>query len=173
MEFLIRSLTQYTPEALLFLCISVTALVFWVASAGRRTARLLARTRDLLKGTTGQDLEQMLVQHLEERAQMRSQIGALSDRVALLERQISISKRHVGMVRYDAFEEVGGNQSFAVALYDDEGNGILLNGIAGREDSRFYCKPLVNGRSDRRISQEEQRAIREAREPGPKTVISH
>lgn len=76
------------------------------------------------------------------------------------------------MVRYDAFEEVRGNQSFAMALYDDQGNGVVLSGIVGRTDSRVYCKPLVNGRSERNLSQEEQRAIEEATASRVKSIVS-
>jgi hypothetical protein len=65
-------------------------------------------------------------------------------------------------VRYDAFEDVGGAQSFALALYDDQGNGAVMNGIVGRTDCRVYCKPLVAGRSPHNLSQEESRAISEA-----------
>ena len=133
----------------------------------------MARMRDILKTTRGRDIEDLLYEHLETGKQMLAEITTLKSRVAVLEREIVTSKRHLGLVRYDAFEDVGGNQSFALALYDDEGNGLVLNGIAGRMDCRFFCKPLVNLRSDRKLSQEEQRAIREAKDSSPKTVVSH
>lgn len=90
-----------------------------------------------------------------------------------LERALGESKRHVGLVRYDAFEDVGGSQSFALAIYDDEGNGAIVNSIIGRAECRVYCKPLLNGRSERDLSQEEQRAIREARASGPRSFVSN
>lgn len=85
---------------------------------------------------------------------------------------MSTSKRHLGLVRFDAFEDVGGSQSFALALYDDHGNGAVLNGLIGRTDCRVYCKPLVSGRSDRTLSQEESRAVEEAASSSPKAVIT-
>lgn len=99
-------------------------------------------------------------------------ITEVSRRVESLESRMEVSKRHMGLVRYDAFEDVGGNQSFALALYDDDGNGAVLSSIIGRSEARVYCKPLVNGRSERSLSQEEQRAIREAKTAGPRTIVS-
>ncbi len=107
-----------------------------------------------------------------ERSQIDKELSRLRDRIGSLERELAVSKRHVGLVRYDAFEDVSGNQSFAMALYDDNGDGAILNGIVGRADNRLYCKQLLNGRSERNLSQEEQRAIREARADGPKTIVS-
>lgn len=83
------------------------------------------------------------------------------------------AKRHVGLVKYDAFEDVGGSQSFALALYDDKGDGALITSLVGRSDCRVYCKPLIGGKSERSLSQEEQRAIREAVQTGPKSIVSH
>ena len=82
------------------------------------------------------------------------------------------AKSHLGLVRYDAFEDVGGNQSFALALYDDNGDGMIINGLIGRTDCRVYAKPLVGGRSDRNLSQEERRAIEEALSRAPKSVVT-
>jgi hypothetical protein len=59
-----------------------------------------------------------------------------------------------------------------MALYDDSGTGIVLSGIVGRNDCRVYGKPLINGRSERTLSQEERRAIDEATTPGMKSIVS-
>ena len=71
--------------------------------------------------------------------------------------------RHVGVVRYDAFGDMGGRLSFSAALFDDNGNGLVLSSINGRSETRTYAKPLVDLRSDHTLSPEEQDAIREAR----------
>lgn len=99
-------------------------------------------------------------------------IESLTKRIQHLEDDMLSAKRFVGLVRYDAFEDVGGNQSFALAVYDSEGNGAVLTSLVGRQDCRVYCKPLMNGRSERDLSREEQRAISEAQSTGPKTIVS-
>jgi hypothetical protein len=71
--------------------------------------------------------------------------------------------RHVGVVRYDAFGDMGGRLSFSAALFDDEGNGLVISSINGRSETRTYAKPLVELRSDHTLSPEEEDAIRLAR----------
>jgi hypothetical protein len=139
---------------------------------GRRQSAFMAQWRGWLRGSTGESLEELLQRHLHERSEIERELTTLRDRVGSLEKELTLSKRHVGLVRYDAFEDVTGKQSFAMAVYDDHGDGAILNGIVGRDHSRVYCKPLLNGRSERNLSQEEQRAIREAKANGPKTIVS-
>lgn len=70
--------------------------------------------------------------------------------------------QRVGMVRFDAFEDMGGKLSFAAALLDGEGSGIVLSSISGRTDSRVYAKPVERGSSRYNLSGEEQEAIKRA-----------
>jgi len=71
--------------------------------------------------------------------------------------------RHIGMVRYDAFGDMGGRMSFSAALYDDGGNGLVLSSINGRSETRTYAKELRGLRSEHALSPEEKQAIEEAR----------
>jgi hypothetical protein len=71
--------------------------------------------------------------------------------------------RHVGVVRYDAFGDMGGRLSFSAALYDDGGNGVVLSSINGRSETRTYAKALAGLRSEHNLSPEEQQAIELAR----------
>jgi hypothetical protein len=70
--------------------------------------------------------------------------------------------RHVAVVRYDAFGDMGGRLSFSAAVYDDEGNGLVISSINGRSETRTYAKELVDGRSEQALSPEEEQAIAEA-----------
>ena len=76
--------------------------------------------------------------------------------------------RRVGLHRYDAFTNVGGLQSFSLALLDDAANGVVISGLYSRQDMRVYAKPIVRGNSDITLTPEEQRAISEARLPSEK-----
>ena len=75
--------------------------------------------------------------------------------------------RHVAVVRYDAFGDVGGRLSFSAALLDDAGNGMVLSSIAGRADSRTYAKGVTGGGSEHALSPEELEAIGRARSGSP------
>jgi hypothetical protein len=172
MDVVLKILTQYNSDILLFLLIAVVVLAIIVVRMTRLQTKSQARWRSLLPDGRGENLETMLYDHLRERMRIEQDLETLRARAQELETRLAESKRHLGLVRYDAFEDVRGNQSFAMAIYDDQGNGAVVNSIVGRADCRVYCKPLLNGRSERDLSQEEQRAIREARATGPKTIIS-
>lgn len=70
--------------------------------------------------------------------------------------------RHMGLVRFDAFEDMGGRLSFSAALLDDNGDGIVITSINGRQDTRCYAKQVMRGTSIHNLSDEEEQAIREA-----------
>jgi hypothetical protein len=72
------------------------------------------------------------------------------------------SVRRIGLVRFDAFEDMGGRLSFSAALLDDNGDGIVITSINGRQDTRCYAKSVLRGTSVHNLSDEEEQAIREA-----------
>lgn len=157
---------------MLLLIIAVVVLAVISARLAMLQTRYQNRWGELLRGSSGESLEELLQSQLKDRLKVQQQLAQLDVRVDNLEVALPVSKRHLGLVRYDAFVDVGGNQSFALALYDDRGNGAVINSIIGRAECRVYCKPLVNGRSEKALSQEEQRAIREAKASGPRSILS-
>ena len=76
--------------------------------------------------------------------------------------QIEGSVRRIGVLRYDAFEDVGGRLSFSCALLDDHGTGVVLTSINGRQETRVYAKPVTTSQSTYNLSREEEEAIRQA-----------
>lgn len=81
---------------------------------------------------------------------------------ALLERtrtELADAIRHVSVVRYDAFADLGGRLSFSAALLDDSGDGMVLTSIQGRSETRQYLKGVRAGKSDAPLSPEEIQAI--------------
>lgn len=93
-------------------------------------------------------------------------LAANQDRLAIVSKQnrglISETLRHLAIVRFDAFPDVGGRLSFAAALLDDNGDGFVLSSINGRNEGRVYAKPIVDRQSDFPLSEEEEGAIRKA-----------
>jgi hypothetical protein len=69
---------------------------------------------------------------------------------------------HVGLVRFDAFDDGGGGQSFSLALIDDDGDGVVLTSLHSRQVTRLYVKGLRRGVADVALSGEEEQALREA-----------
>jgi hypothetical protein len=80
-----------------------------------------------------------------------------------LQKQVKSSVQNVGLVRFNAYEGIGGEQSFAVALLDSDGDGIVLSSLQGRAESRLYAKPVGRWDSAYTLSVEEREAIAQAR----------
>jgi len=149
-------------ETFLTVCVVLISLACgWLVF---QTLAIRNRWRELLDGARGQDIERLMYEHLRERMALQEDVRLLTQRVSDLESKMLRSKRFVGVVRYDAFEDVGGSQSFALAVYDDKGDGAIITSLVGRADCRVYCKPLEAFKSDRSLSKEEQEAIRQAKD---------
>jgi hypothetical protein len=73
--------------------------------------------------------------------------------------ELTDALRHVSVVRYDAFGDMGGRLSFTAAMLDDSGDGLVITSINGRTESRAYAKGVKDGRSDQSLSPEETQAI--------------
>jgi hypothetical protein len=97
-------------------------------------------------------------------------------KLALAERRLGQlteeAVRHVGVVRFDAFEDMGGRLSFSAALLDSRGDGVVITSINGRQETRCYAKQVRNGTSIHHLSDEERQAIREALEGGRPDRVS-
>ena len=70
------------------------------------------------------------------------------------------SLQHIGLVRFNPFEDTGSDQSFAIALLDDQRDGIVLSSLHGRTNTRVFAKPVAAGGSPHNLSDEESQAIR-------------
>ena len=90
-------------------------------------------------------------------------VVGLRQEVAALRAEAKGALRHVGLVRYDAFGDVGGRQSWSVALLDDDGNGVVLTAIHGRSEARSYAKSVAGWTSEQKMSPEEQDAVASAK----------
>ena len=90
-------------------------------------------------------------------------VPALRSEVAALRADLTASLRHLAVVRYDAFADMGGHLSWSVALLDDTGSGVVLTSIHGRQDTRSYAKPVEAWVSEQQLSPEEESAVSHAR----------
>jgi hypothetical protein len=101
-------------------------------------------------------------EHERAIARLRQEVAVLAEADAGLRELARGPLQRVGLVRYDAFEDMGGRLSFSLALLDGTGAGVVITSINGRSDTRCYAKPVVAGSSDHNLSEEEAEAIRRA-----------
>lgn len=125
-------------------------------------SKLKRRVKQLVHNEDGMSIETVVHQYygdIEEIKMSQSEIMAKQKEIqgTLLH---CITK--MGVIRFNPFGEVGGNQSFAIALLDSENTGIVISSLYGRDSSRFYGKPVVKGKSNYQLSDEEMEAVERA-----------
>jgi len=145
-----------TLVALIAIGLSVVSVLYAISNAGRPGATVGGRVRldETIRGVLQGQAQQ--IQRLERA------VRALHATDKKQQTGIEGSVRNVGLLRYDAFEDVGGRLSFSCALLDDGGNGVVLTSINGRQETRVYAKPVQQGVSSYNLSLEEEEAIRRA-----------
>jgi hypothetical protein len=90
-------------------------------------------------------------------------VSGLRGEVQALRTEVGDALRHLAVVRYDAFGDMGGHLSWSLALLDDGGNGVVLTSIHGRSDARTYAKNVTDWSCEQQLSPEEEEAIKFAR----------
>ena len=157
--------SQALSTVVLVLAVAVVVLVIWVAWLQRSDALLRRRLRRLFGEGEGVGLDELLDRQFRRLDTVAERVDALNRLHHELEALSQQSLQKVGVVRFNPFADTGGDQSFAVALLDADGNGVVLSSLHGRADTRIFAKPVQAGRSKHALSDEEQDAIRKALSP--------
>ncbi len=147
------------------LAVLVVALVAWVAWLQRSESRLRTRLRRVLADGESAGLDELLDRQQQRIASLGERLDALNRLQRELEDLTHRTIQKVAVVRYNPFSDTGGDQSFAIALLDSLGNGLVVSSLHGRTETRVFAKPVQGGRSRYALSDEEQDAIRRALAP--------
>ena len=144
--------------------LAAVALV-WVVVLGVKLRRLRAAQRTILAGEET-DLAAHAASLQEAFVQLRDWVeevaSGLEGRVAGAERRMDGSIAHTSVVRYDAMNELSGQQSSTVALLDARRTGVVISSILHRDQARLYVKQVRDGNPEYELSPEEQQAVDEA-----------
>ncbi|WP_010147424.1 DUF4446 family protein [Serinicoccus profundi] len=137
-------------------------LVAWIAGAVAVVALLLAAVAWRRLRVVDRRLTQ-LVEAGAPTTPERERIEALEGELGRLRGDLGQALRHVAVVRYDAFGDMGGRMSFSAAVVDDTGDGMVISSIHARGESRTYAKGIVGGDSEIVLTPEERQALDAAR----------
>jgi hypothetical protein len=146
----------------LLVALSAVALV-GLLMTWRRAADLDRRLAGLTRGDDGRSLQGVLESHLGQVESLAAGLDRLTARTAALESTGRKAFQRIGLVRFNPFEDTGGNQSFALALLDADDDGIVLSSLHARGGTRIYAKAVVAGRPEAALSDEETQALGLAR----------
>lgn len=144
----------------LFLLIIVLFILIIVLKG--KMKNLEARYEDFMRGKTGESLESIILMRFDEIDKLKKsdvkKTKALNDIIENLD----MTYQKIGIIKYDAFNEMGGNLSFALALLTKENDGFIINAMHSREGCYTYVKEIVKGESYIALAEEEQQALEEA-----------
>jgi hypothetical protein len=126
----------------------------------RRTRNLESRLDAITRGEDGRSLAGVLEAHLERVEAAATRQDELDLRIGALDARAARSVQGVGLVRFNTFEDTGGNQSFALALLDPSGDGVIVSSLHTRSQTRLYAKAIRGGAPEGALSAEEAEALR-------------
>ena len=127
-----------------------------------RLSTMRARYREMMCGSETEDIEGMLIQHIHEVEQVAATNAHILEENELIRQFLRKTLVRTAMVRFRAFEDMGGDLSYAVAMLDANNDGVIFSSIFARADSRSYIKPIKNGSSEYSLTDEEKGVLREA-----------
>jgi hypothetical protein len=162
MDELNRVLSDNLAAVLAVMAVAIVVLLVLVILQSMRLGRAVDGYRRLVRDGSGGSLDDVLQGHVARVEEVRGRLGQIDAMQADLEHRTQASIQHVGLVRFNPFEDTGSDQSFALALLDDRRDGIVISSLHGRTNTRLFAKPVEAGASSHTLSDEEAQAIRVA-----------
>ena len=142
-------------SAILILVV-LNVFLFWFFN------RIIKRIDLMLGKGKVKDLKQVLFSHTDQLKEHGAELRNAFEKIKNLENISERTFQKIGIVRFNPFSEVGGNQSFAIALLDNKNNGFVISSLFLKEGNRVYAKVIREGKSDHSLSAEEKEAIARA-----------
>lgn len=136
-----------------------------------RQRKIRKNLETLFSGKQAQDLESILLAQTKEICQLDKEIQELFEISNKIHDLAQKSVHKVGIIRFNPFKDIGGDQSFALALLDGKNSGIVISSLHTREGTRIYSKPVIKGESEKyTLTEEEKQAIKAAMATKPTKV---
>ncbi|MDQ5883614.1 MAG: hypothetical protein QG654_528 [Patescibacteria group bacterium] len=124
--------------------------------------KLNKRVSLLLEGKNAKSLEDTLIHIINEIKRMNAVQESTDSIIKDINKRLKTSLTGVGVVRFNPFTNSGGNQSFAIALLDEHGNGVIISTLYGREKTSIFAKPIAKYKSEFELTKEEAEALEKA-----------
>lgn len=138
-------------------------LIVWNIFLHLNISKIKQNQQKLFSGKNGVDLEEIIVSHTQNLKELDRDIQDLYGISNQIHGLASKSVHKVGVVRFNPFKDLGGDQSFSVALLDGENSGVVLSALHTREGNRVYAKQVEKGNAVKHpLTDEEQEAIKKA-----------
>ncbi len=143
----------------LILIIVVVVLIILLAVTMHRLTLLTRRYDAFMEGKNGQSLENVLLERIKQVDRVSASEAANKRQIQRIMEHFNHTYQKLGVVKYNAFDEMGGKLSFSLALLNRRNDGFILNAMHSREGCFTYIKEIVNGKSVTTLSEEEEEAL--------------
>ena len=127
-----------------------------------KNAKLNKKYRQFMTGSGGKSLEKEIATKFKKINNLSNQVKEMNERVDGINEKLNITYQKFGLIKYDAFNEMGGKLSFALCLLTEENNGFIINSMHNREGCYTYVKEIIKGESFVQLADEERQALNEA-----------
>ena len=127
-----------------------------------RLSQLRKKYDFFMRGQDGQSIERKLLVEVTELREASKAMEMLFQQQSIIKKVQESTFQKVGFVKYNAFENIGNDLSFSLTILDGENNGLCISSVYGRNESRIFCKPILEGKSVVSLSQEELESLSEA-----------
>jgi hypothetical protein len=162
MEFLFGSFGEDYGFLTIAMILILIYLIFRMISQSVRLTRLEKKYKAFMKGSDAASLEKTFLRKLEQIDRLYETKEDHDQKLKDIQQSLDTIYTKYGVEKYDAFEDVGGKLSFALALLDQNNTGLILNAVHSRDNCFLYLKEIVKGESYVMLSQEEVEALRKA-----------
>lgn len=120
------------------------------------------RIKKFFAGTKARDLESVMSELGNQATELKKVQHDINTHLLTLDTRVHTSIRKIETIRFNPFMDAGSNQSFAIALLDDNHNGVVLSSLYARERMSIFAKPIINGESEFELSVEEKEVIKKS-----------
>ncbi len=148
---------------LIGMLVLILILFILVIMALCKLKRLHRRYDRFMRGKDAESMEDTILSCIEKNEKLDQMNQILREDIIGLRKNQRITYQKMGMVKYNAFREMSGDLSYALALLDQQNNGFLMNSVYAKEGGYSYIKEIVNGESAIQLSEEEQAALDKAK----------
>jgi hypothetical protein len=120
-----------------------------------------------MRGVNNKNLEELIMSYLDKIDEVKTTSESIENLYEDINNRVNGCIQKTSIVRYKAFEDVGSDLSFSIALLNDSNDGVIITGIYGRNESTTYAKPIDKGISRYDLSEEEMHVLNDAMDKRP------
>ena len=162
MENILKMLNEFQSYVVIGLIAAVIILFILCLILLKAINDVEKKYRKFMRGVNSKNLEELIIKYLDNIDEVKNDTENMKEFCNNMDGKLKSCLQKISILRYKAFEDVGSDLSFSIALLDYNNDGVILTGIYGRNESTTYAKPIDKGISRYDLSEEEEEVLKSA-----------